>query len=68
MSVITPSQTGYIVRLVYVAVGLLIAVHVFGTGGYMVLNEGKYAWFGAFYMTFISVAILKALLLRDTSA
>jgi voltage-gated potassium channel len=58
LSVITPSQTGYIVRLVWLAVGLLIAVHVFGTVGYMVLTEGKYSWFDAFYMTFITVATI----------
>jgi voltage-gated potassium channel len=58
LSVITPSQTGYVVRLVWLAVGLLIAVHVFGTVGYMVLTEGKYSWFDAFYMTFITVATI----------
>ncbi len=58
MSVITPSQTGYVVRLVWLAIGLLIAVHVFGTVGYMVLTEGKYSWFDAFYMTFITVATI----------
>lgn len=58
MSVITPTQTGYIVRLVWLAVGLLVAVHVFGTVGYMVLTEGKYSWFDAFYMTFITVATI----------
>ena len=58
MSVITPSQTGYIFRLVWLAVGLLVAVPVFGTVGYMVLTEGKYSWFDAFYMTFITVATI----------
>ena len=57
-SVIRSSQTGYIVRLVYFAVGLLIAVHLFGTIGYMVLTEGKYSWFDCFYMTFITVATI----------
>jgi voltage-gated potassium channel len=47
LSVIKPSQTGYIVRLVWLAVGLLFAVHLFGTIGYMVLTEGKYSWFTA---------------------
>ena len=58
MSVINSSQTGYIVRLVYIAVGMLFAVHVFGTVGYMVLTEGKYSWFDCFYMTFITVATI----------
>ncbi len=58
MSVISPSQTGYIVRLVYVAVGMLFSVHVFGTVGYMILTEGKYSWFDCFYMTFITVATI----------
>ncbi|UCV12343.1 NAD-binding protein [Dechloromonas denitrificans] len=58
MSVINASQTGYIVRLVYIAVGMLFAVHVFGTVGYMVLTEGKYSWFDCFYMTFITVATI----------
>jgi len=56
--VINPSQTGYIVRLVYVAGGMLLAVHLFGTIGYMVLTEGKYSWFDCFYMTFITVATI----------
>ena len=55
---INSSQTGYIVRLVYIAVGMLFAVHVFGTVGYMVLTEGKYSWFDCFYMTFITVATI----------
>lgn len=58
MSVINPSQTGYIVRLVYVAVGMLFVVHIFGTVGYMVLTEAKYSWFDCFYMTFITVATI----------
>ncbi|TXG95842.1 MAG: potassium channel protein, partial [Rhodocyclaceae bacterium] len=58
LSVITPSQTGYIFRLVWLAFGMLFAVHVFGTVGYMVLTEGKYSWFDAFYMTFITVATI----------
>ena len=58
MSVITPSQTGYIFRLVWLAFGMLFAVHVFGTVGYMVLTEGKYSWFDAFYMTLITVATI----------
>ena len=58
MPVINSSQTGYIVRLVYVAVGMLFAVHLFGTIGYMVLTEGKYSWFDCFYMTFITVATI----------
>ena len=52
------SQTGYIFRLLYFAVGMLIAVHVFGTVGYMILTEGRYAWFDCFYMTFITVTTI----------
>jgi voltage-gated potassium channel len=58
MSPINTTQTGYIVRLVYVAVGMLVCVHIFGTFGYMVLTEGKYSWFDAFYMTFITVSTI----------
>lgn len=58
MSVINSSQTGYIVRLLYTAIGMLFAVHLFGTIGYMVLTEGKYSWFDCFYMTFITVATI----------
>ena len=58
MPTINTAQTGYIVRLVYVAIGLLVFVHVFGTVGYMILTEGKYSWFDAFYMTFITVATI----------
>jgi voltage-gated potassium channel len=58
MSVISPSQTGYIVRLVYAALGMLIVVHVLGTVGYMVLTESKYSWFDCFYMAFITVATI----------
>lgn len=52
------AQTGYIVRLLYLALAALFAVLLFGTIGYMVLTEGKYAWFDAFYMTFITVATI----------
>ncbi len=58
MSVINPSQTGYIFRLVYIALGMLFAVHLFGTIGYMHLTDGKYSWFDCFYMTFITVATI----------
>lgn len=58
MSAINSLQTGYIVRLVYVAIGMLFSVHLFGTIGYMVLTDGKYAWFDCFYMTFITVATI----------
>lgn len=51
-------QTGYILRLVYFALGSLVAVHIFGTVGYMVLTEHKYSWFDCFYMTFITVATI----------
>ena len=52
------AQTGYIIRLLYLALAALFAVLLFGTIGYMVLTEGKYAWFDAFYMTFITVATI----------
>lgn len=52
------SQTGYIVRLVYVAGGMLVAVLFFGSIGYMVLTEGKYSWFDCFYMTFITITTI----------
>jgi len=55
----TPAlQTGYVFRLLYVALGALVAVHVLGTFGYHYLTEGKYSWFDAFYMTFITVATI----------
>ena len=57
MSPIKTLQTGYIVRLLYVALGMLFAVHLFGTIGYMVLTEGKYSWFDCFYMTFITFSV-----------
>lgn len=57
-SSIAPYQTGYIFRLVYLAVAMLFVVHLFGTVGYMVLTEGKYSWFDCFYMTFITVATI----------
>jgi len=56
--VINTSQIGYIVRLLWLALGFLVAVHIFGTIGYMWLTEGKYSWFDAFYMTFITVATI----------
>ena len=58
VSSISSLQTGYILRLLYIAIGLLFFVHIFGTVGYMVLTEGKYSWFDAFYMTFITVATI----------
>jgi voltage-gated potassium channel len=54
----TPSQTGYIFRLLYGALAALVGVHIFGTIGYHLLTEGKYSWFDAFYMTFITVATI----------
>ena len=51
-------QLGYIRRLVYLALGSLVFVHVFGTFGYMILTEHKYSWFDCFYMTFITVATI----------
>ena len=51
-------QTGYIVRLLYVALGALVAVHILGTFGYHYLTEGQYSWFDCFYMTFITVATI----------
>ena len=55
---INTSQIGYIVRLLWLALGMLVAVHIFGTIGYMLLTEGKYSWFDCFYMTFITVATI----------
>jgi voltage-gated potassium channel len=52
------SQVGYIFRLLYIALSALVAVHIFGTVGYMVLTEGKYSWFDCFYMTFITVSTI----------
>ncbi|MCK6391274.1 MAG: potassium channel family protein [Azonexus sp.] len=51
-------QTGYIMRLLYIALTLLVCVHVFGTVGYMWLTDHKYSWFDCFYMTFITVATI----------
>ena len=53
-----PIQAGYIIRLLYIALVLLICVHVFGTVGYMWLTDHKYSWFDCFYMTFITVATI----------
>jgi len=53
-----PSQTGYIVRLLNIALITLVSVHILGTVGYMILTEGKYSWFDCFYMTFITVATI----------
>jgi voltage-gated potassium channel len=58
VATINTTQAGYIIRLVYVALGMLFVVHLFGTVGYMVLTEGKYSWFDCFYMTFITVATI----------
>ena len=52
------THTGYIVRLLYFALASLVAVHVFGTIGYMLLTDHKYSWFDCFYMTFITVATI----------
>lgn len=51
-------QNGYILRLMYLAIALLVFVHLFGTVGYMLLTDGKYSWFDCFYMTFITVATI----------
>ena len=55
---INTSQIGYIVRLLWLALGGLVLVHIFGTIGYMWLTDGKYSWFDCFYMTFITVATI----------
>jgi voltage-gated potassium channel len=52
------THTGYIVRLLYLALASLVAVHIFGTIGYMILTDGKYSWFDCFYMAFITVATI----------
>lgn len=51
-------HTGYIVKLLYLALGSLLVVHIFGTIGYMLLTDSKYSWFDCFYMTFITVATI----------
>ncbi|MGB4913761.1 MAG: NAD-binding protein [Candidatus Dechloromonas phosphoritropha] len=53
-----PSHTGYILRLLYAALGGLVAVLAFGTIGYMELTDGNYSWFDCFYMTFITIATI----------
>jgi voltage-gated potassium channel len=55
---VNPSHTGYIIRLLYIALGGLAVVHILGTIGYMVLTDGHYSWFICFYMTFITVATI----------
>lgn len=57
-SAVKTAQVGHIFRLLYFALGALLAVHLFGTVGYMVLTDGKYSWFDCFYMTFITVATI----------
>ena len=57
-SAVKASQVSYIFRLLYFALAALLAVHLFGTLGYMVLTDGKYSWFDCFYMTFITVATI----------
>ena len=52
------SQTSYIIRLLNIALGGLVAVHILGTLGYHFLTEGRYSWFDSFYMTFITVATI----------
>ena len=51
-------QTSYILRLLFIALGGLVAVHILGTTGYHLLTEGRYSWFDSFYMTFITVATI----------
>lgn len=58
MASLSTTQTGYIFRLLYIALGGLVAVHILGTVGYMLLTEGMYSWFDCFYMTFITVATI----------
>lgn len=58
MASLSTSQTGYIFRLLVIALIGMLAVHVFGTVGYLLLTEGKYSWFDCFYMTFITVATI----------
>jgi voltage-gated potassium channel len=57
-STVKASQVSYIFQLLYFALSALLAVHIFGTVGYMVLTDGKYSWFDCFYMTFITVATI----------
>lgn len=58
MQAMSSTQTGYIVRLLYFAIFGMVAVHIFGTVGYMLLTDSKYSWFDCFYMTFITVATI----------
>ena len=58
MTIKSATHTSYIVRLLYTALGSLLAVHILGTVGYMVLTDHKYSWFDCFYMTFITVATI----------
>ncbi len=58
MTIGSATHTGYIVRLLYLALASLVAVHIFGTIGYMILTDGKYSWFDCFYMAFITVATI----------
>ena len=51
-------QSGYIFRLLFFALAMLVVVLLFGTVGYRVLTEHKYSWFDCFYMTFITVATI----------
>lgn len=55
MSVI---HTGYVLRLLKIAIAALIGVHILGTVGYFWLTGGNYSWFDCFYMTFITVATI----------
>lgn len=58
MTIKSAMHTGYIVKLLYLALGSLLVVHIFGTIGYMLLTDSKYSWFDCFYMTFITVATI----------
>ncbi len=51
-------HTGYVIRLLYVALGGLVVIHALGTYGYHWLTDGAYSWFDCFYMTFITVATI----------
>jgi len=56
--VVARTHTSYILRILYIALLGLVAVHVLGTVGYHLLTEGRYSWFDCFYMTFITVATI----------
>ena len=67
-----PSHTGYIIRLLYVALGGLVVVHILGTVGYMVsgygatnLPEGA---FGFIYLPALAATVVVSMLVAPLGA